>query len=175
MFLKLRPHLQKTVVSRICDKLAADYYGPYRILERIGAVAYKLKLPDGAKVHPVFHVSLLEKAVGNYQVEEELPDNLEGDFPETFEPDMVLATRVIKQGTEDVGQVLVQWQGKGPEEATWEDIMTIKNQFPHHILGDKAEVLGESIDRPAANNVGPKDRPITWRVYTRRVKRDPEA
>jgi hypothetical protein len=70
-------------------------------------------------VHPVFDVSLLQKAVGDYRVEEELPSKLEGDFSGQFEPETVLlATRTVNQGTANVSQIMVQWQGKGPEEAT---------------------------------------------------------
>ena len=70
-------------------------------------------------MHPVFDVLLLQKAVGDYRVEEELPSKLERDFLGQFEPETVLlATRTVNQRTANVIQVMVQWQGKGPEEAT---------------------------------------------------------
>lgn len=78
VFLKLRPHRQQSVVSRINAKLEARYYGPFQIVERIGAVAYKLRLPEGSRVHPVFHVSLLKRAIGDMQWIVNCPMKLKG-------------------------------------------------------------------------------------------------
>ncbi|XP_070015658.1 uncharacterized protein [Nicotiana sylvestris] len=47
-------------------KLSLRYVGPYRIIQRIGLVAYKLELiPEMSLVQPVFHVSMLRKVVGD--------------------------------------------------------------------------------------------------------------
>ena len=40
------------------------FYGPYKVIQRIGLVAYKLELPKDACIHPVFYVSFLKLKLG---------------------------------------------------------------------------------------------------------------
>ena len=47
-------------------KLSPRYIGPYQIIKRFGQVAYELELPqDLSIVHPVFHVLMLRKFIGD--------------------------------------------------------------------------------------------------------------
>jgi len=64
VFLKLQPYRQ-SIALRKNFKLNLRYYGSYQISKRIRKVAYMLRLPKGSLVHLVFHVSLLQKNIGD--------------------------------------------------------------------------------------------------------------
>lgn len=148
VFLKLLPHRQQSLVRRINQKLYACYYGHFPIIAKVGSVAYKLQLSDSAKIHPIFHGSLLKRAVGNHP-------GMEMDVVTPTRPVHCLATRTVStQGTQ-TKQWLIQWENGNAEEATWEDAYAIQTQFPDFRLEDKPAPLDGGIDREKPISPGP--------------------
>ncbi|PKU61033.1 hypothetical protein MA16_Dca029063 [Dendrobium catenatum] len=145
VYLKLRPYRQKTVANRRNEKLSPRYFGPYEVLERIGAVAYRLKLPPTATIHPVFHVSQLRKAIGDYTANPELPATLTEDLEVVLEPLELMGVRQKEEGTKEV---LIQWKNLPDYEATWEPYERVKHQFPDFHLEDKVVLWEGGIVRP---------------------------
>ena len=64
VYLRLQPYRQSTLKQKGAEKLKPRFYGPYRVTRRIGEVAYELELPTGSRIHNIFHVSCLKKALG---------------------------------------------------------------------------------------------------------------
>lgn len=90
VYLKLRPYRQKSIAKRSFEKLSRRYYGLFQVESKTGQVAYKLKLPSTAAIHPIFHILLLRKAVGNMQLISSLPPQLTGEGEFILEPEVVL-------------------------------------------------------------------------------------
>ncbi|KAK1435415.1 hypothetical protein QVD17_01178 [Tagetes erecta] len=151
VYVKLKPYRQLSVDRRIHQKLAAKFFGPFQIIEKLGPVAYKLQLPATSKVHPVFHVSLLKRAVSS-TYESVLPSELDIGDTVPLVPLAILATRMFREGSESVEQWLVQWQNQSPDDATWEDTEWLNAQFPNLSLEDKTVVKGGSNDTNSTIN-----------------------
>ncbi|XP_071909766.1 uncharacterized protein [Coffea arabica] len=121
VFLKLHRYCQQSIAIRKNLKLAAKFFGPFQIIEKVSAVAYKLQFPAEAKIHPVFHVSLLKPKLGPHQATN--PTLLEFDCHDqcVLKPVAILQRRVIMRNSTPVIQYLIKWQQLGEEEASWED------------------------------------------------------
>jgi hypothetical protein len=66
VFLILQPYKQISLKQAKKDnKLSPKYYGPYKVLQKIGTMSCKLELPTSSQVHPVFHVSCLKNVIGD--------------------------------------------------------------------------------------------------------------
>ena len=60
---KLHHYSQSSMVTREVPKLVAKYYGSYKVVDKIGNSAYKLKLTSTWAIHPTLHVSQLKAAL----------------------------------------------------------------------------------------------------------------
>ncbi|XP_071739571.1 uncharacterized protein [Rutidosis leptorrhynchoides] len=151
VYVRLRIYRQVTVAARHSHKLSKRYFGPFKILRRIGKVAYQLKLPTTSRIHPVFHVSLLRRCHGDPQINRApLPTIVNEDLP-VLEPAAILGHRT--HGS--VPQALVAWQGCTSSEATWENIHDLKDLFPEFVtanLEDKVDFTEGGIDSGPAHN-----------------------
>ena len=116
VFLKVSPW-RKILIFGKRGKLSSRFIGPYEILERIGLVAYRLALPpELAKLHDVFHVSILRK----YHADEShiLPVQevqVQQDLSYDKEPKDIMAREVKQLWNKQVPLVKVLWQHHGME------------------------------------------------------------
>ncbi|MCO5551670.1 hypothetical protein L7F22_005174 [Adiantum nelumboides] len=70
--------------ERLFPKLGILYYGPFQVCDKISDVTYRLKLPEGWKIHNAFHVSLLRPFVGDVPEDMVLEEQLEVEELDEF-------------------------------------------------------------------------------------------
>jgi hypothetical protein len=121
------------------------YFGPFKVIAKVGEVAYKLELPATAKIHPVFHVSQLKEFKGSND-EPYIPLPLTtAELGPTFQPTAVLDTRMLHKNNTEIPQVLIQWGNVAGAEVKWEDFNEIHDKYPFLNLEDKVEFKGGGI------------------------------
>ncbi|GJR55202.1 ty3-gypsy retrotransposon protein [Tanacetum coccineum] len=133
-----------------------------KIVERVGKVAYRLALPSTSRIHLVFHVLILKLFSGNGDLAiTELPEELQVGQP-LEKPVAICDSPMVLQNGSLAQQVLVQWDGRSPKEATWEWTTDFKDTYPLYNLEDK-------VISKARENVPP--RTMGWAVGRRPRRR----
>ena len=102
----------KTV--RPSEKLDFKKLGPFEIETVMGKVTYKLKLPKTMRIHPVFHISLLEPAPK--KAKQIMPTELLPDENGEYEVETILDCKWVRGRR----QYLIKWKGYPNTENTWE-------------------------------------------------------
>ncbi|GJS57634.1 hypothetical protein Tco_0652418 [Tanacetum coccineum] len=109
------------------------YVGPFKVLEKVGSVAYKLELPQElSRVHNTFHVSNLKKCYSD----EPLAVPLEGlhvDDKLRFveEPVEIMDREVKRLKQSRIPIVKVRWNSRRGPEFTWEREDQFQKKYPH--------------------------------------------
>ncbi|KAD4385772.1 hypothetical protein E3N88_25941 [Mikania micrantha] len=104
-------------------KLAPRYVGPFKILERIGKVAYKLELPSElSNVHPTFHVSNLRKCLTDQDLQVQLDDIRIDDTMHFIERPVEIMDREVKNLKRSrIPVVKLRRESKRGPEFTWDE------------------------------------------------------
>ena len=148
-------------------KLLPLWIGPFEVIEQVGAVAYKLRLQPGMKMHDVFHVSLLKEHRDDGSVIPPPPPEIVADFLE-YEVEQVISYDAKRK------KYLVKWLGYGHENNTWQ---------PEKNLANAAEMINEywqvvqmkeqnTAKRGKANAAKAKDRtPVTSTIRALRPRK----
>ena len=108
--------LRKNIrTKRPSNKLDHTKLGPFKIRKKLGLVTFKLILPKGMRIHPVFHKSLLELAPENAPRPGPIKINPETQEPR-YEVEKIVKHKLVNQKP----HYLVHWKGYQPSEDTWE-------------------------------------------------------
>jgi hypothetical protein len=132
VLLRLLHRPAQSLVPGFRGKLSPRYAGPFQVTERIGPVAYRLQLPEGARIHDVFHVGVLKPFRGQ-------PPSTSPGLPPLHNGRLLHqpAAALRAQLRRGAWHVLIQWTDMAESDASWELLDDFKARFPDFQLEDK--------------------------------------
>nr|GEV25369.1 putative reverse transcriptase domain-containing protein [Tanacetum cinerariifolium] len=137
------------------SKLSLRYIVPFKIIERIGPVAYKLELPEKlCGFHNTFHVSKLKKCLADENLVIPLEEiKLDDKLHFIEEPEEIMDREVKQLKQSRIPIVKVRWNSRRGPEYTWEREDFFKRNYPHLFL--KFKLLIDELDLPRSSDFLP--------------------
>nr|GEX70885.1 putative reverse transcriptase domain-containing protein [Tanacetum cinerariifolium] len=131
--LSRKERIEPLRVRALVMNIGLDLSRPFKVLAKVGTVAYRLELPqEFSRVHHTFHVSILKKCYSN----EPLVMPLEGihvddrlQFVE--EPVEIMEQEIKRLKRSRIPLVKVRWNSRRGPEFTWEREDSFRKKYPH--------------------------------------------
>ncbi|XP_035830163.1 uncharacterized protein LOC118479635 [Helianthus annuus] len=128
-------------------KLSPRFIGPFKIVERVGKVAYCLELPEELSgIHSTFHVSHLQKCLAEETTRIHYDDiEVDNSLNYAVKPIAILDRKVKSLRNKKINQVKVKWEHRKGADTTWESEEEMQRLYPtlfskkqnqtHHLRG----------------------------------------
>ena len=110
---------------------------------------YELELPQGSRIHNVFHVSCLKRAIGQHITPLEVLPPLDEEGQLALMPEEILEVREKKIRRRSVREYLVKWKDLPIEDATWESEQVLQETSSEFLVG-KQFLAGETVMSPTS-------------------------
>jgi hypothetical protein len=149
VYLRLQPYKQESINRSGAEKLQPHFFSPYIVNKRIGVIAHELDLPQGSRIHNVFHVLCLKRAIDKHitPMKEFPPMDEEGQLVLILEE--ILEFREKKLRKISIREYLVKWKNLPMEDATWEGEQLIQETGPEFLVG-KQFLARETVISPTS-------------------------
>ena len=128
-FVNIRLHRGYVLPGLKQPKTSQQFVGPFKVLQRIGSLAYRIDVPSTWRIHPVLSIAQLEPVPDPSQdpyhrPRPDHPPSVEVASGETdhYEIDRIIRKSITKNGRGETIRYLVRWKGYGPEDNTWMNV-----------------------------------------------------
>nr|GFA60370.1 putative reverse transcriptase domain-containing protein [Tanacetum cinerariifolium] len=113
-------------------KLNPRYIGPFKVLAKVGTVAYRLELPEQlSRVHSTFYVSNLKKCLSDEPLAISLDEvHIDDKLRVVKEPVEVMDRKVKRLKQSRISIIKVRWNSRRGPEFTWERENQFRKKYP---------------------------------------------
>ena len=125
------------------------FFGPYKVNKKVVVVAYELELPQGSRIHNVFHVSCLKKDIGQHITPIEVLPPMDEEGQLFLIPEEILEVREKRLRKRRIKEYLIIWKDLPIEDAMWENERMVR-ETGLELLEDKQFQDGETVMSPTS-------------------------